>query len=116
MDARCPILQLLIDLREHGKPQLAWVVRWGKGGKIDPVAGAWQRAKFWDSMVDLLKIVGREEQANRLINVTLEMSLLRTGRGTGTDRNLTPVLRLLAPPTLDEVIAGYAEHREEPMP
>lgn len=44
-----PIAELVRDLRETGKPSLAWIVRWSQDG-MDPVAAAWEACEEPDSM------------------------------------------------------------------
>jgi len=43
-----PIVELVRDLREHGKPSLAWTIRWSEKG--EPVAGAWEASRDLDAM------------------------------------------------------------------
>lgn len=48
-----PIAELVRDLRERGKPSLAWVTRWSADGR-DPVQSAWKASKDIRAMTALV--------------------------------------------------------------
>src|SRR6185369_2038825 len=49
-----PITELVDALDRDGKPALAWVVAWSRGG-VDPVAAAWAVSRAPFAMVHLLE-------------------------------------------------------------
>ncbi len=53
-----PIRELVDALHADGKPPLAWVVRWSRGG-VDPVAEAWAVSRDPVAMCDVLDRAGR---------------------------------------------------------
>lgn len=54
---RDPITDLVGALEQHGRPPLAWVVRWSGDG-AEPVAAAWARSADPSAMARLLSRAG----------------------------------------------------------
>jgi len=61
-----PIAQLVHDLRTHGKPSLAWCVRWSEGGR-EPVQAAWEASADWAAM-KRLKLIAEGGHASWFID------------------------------------------------
>lgn len=51
-----PIEELLLAIRDDGKPSLAWVVRWSEGGK-NPVQQAWMASGHPRAMGCLCRVL-----------------------------------------------------------
>lgn len=110
---RCPIWELLRAVNSHGKPSLAWAMRWSVGG-VDPVHGAWAALLDAQAARSLLWLIDpmRDVPAKRLCRRAQRAWLRAHPPALPRDfREVTALCafvlrRSVAAPTLAEVLAA----------
>jgi len=110
-----PLHELVRDLRDKGKPSLAWVMRWSSDGR-DPVEAAWDSCRNSNYMLWLLQRANADSATMEAIERIIDESYWKSWHivGNGPVGQLHPgladgavAIRKLGikPPTIIELLA-----------